>query len=182
MPRGFRSRGCKGRSPLHKKTKNLPLPAGKGGGGMGAIKQTKGRGGRRQRRHAPPLGTAAARSAGNQPGKPPAGRVIRAPAPVPPGFSPGDARGEAPCIRKQKISPFPLGRGAGGWGQQSKLKAGLAGDKQGKPPTGDSGGKVSRQPTGQAPLPPAGCVVRPLPPGTRGAPSTKPRRNNLLFW
>ena len=29
-------RGCKGRSPLHKKTKNLPLPAGKGVGGMGA--------------------------------------------------------------------------------------------------------------------------------------------------
>ena len=27
-------RGCKGRSPLHKKTKNLPLPAGKGGGGL----------------------------------------------------------------------------------------------------------------------------------------------------
>ena len=31
-------RGCKGRSPLHKKTKNLPLPAGKGVGGMGEIK------------------------------------------------------------------------------------------------------------------------------------------------
>ena len=36
---------------------------------------------------------------------------------VPPGFNPGDARGEAPCIRKLKISPFPPGRGAGGWGQ-----------------------------------------------------------------
>ena len=30
---------------------------------------------------------------------------------VPFGFSPGDARGEAPCIRKQKISPFPGGEG-----------------------------------------------------------------------
>ena len=30
--------GCKGRSPLHKKTKNPPLPAGKGVGGMGARK------------------------------------------------------------------------------------------------------------------------------------------------
>ena len=39
---GFSPRGCKGRSPLHKKTKNLPLPAGKGGGGMGATKQAKG--------------------------------------------------------------------------------------------------------------------------------------------
>ena len=33
------------------------------------------------------------------------------------GYSPGDARGEAPCIRKLKISPFPPGRGLGGWGQ-----------------------------------------------------------------
>ena len=49
-----------------------------------------------------------------KPGKPPAGRVIRAPAPVPPGFSPGDARGEAPCIRKPKISPFPGGEGGRG--------------------------------------------------------------------
>ena len=30
---------------MHKKTKSLPLPAGKGAGGMGAIKQAKGRGG-----------------------------------------------------------------------------------------------------------------------------------------
>ena len=34
------------------------------------------------------------------------------------GFSPGDARGEAPCIRKPKVSPFPAGRGSGGWGQE----------------------------------------------------------------
>ena len=47
----------------------------------------------------------------------------------------GDARGGAPCIRKQKIPPFPTGEG--GWGdrgQKSKLKAGAAGDKEGKPP------------------------------------------------
>ena len=52
-------RGCKGRSPLHKKTKNLPLPHG----------------------------------------------------------------GRALCER-----------GSGGWGQQSNLKAGSAGDQEGKPP------------------------------------------------
>ena len=43
------------------------------------------------------------------------------------GFNPGDARGEAPCIRKLKISPFPAGEG--GWGdrgQEIKLKAGAA--------------------------------------------------------
>ena len=45
--------------------------------------------------------------------------------PVPPGFNPGDARGEAPCIRKLKISPFPAGEGGrGDRGQKNKLKAG----------------------------------------------------------
>ena len=46
-------RGCKGRSPLHKITLSPPLPAGKGAGGMGAEKQSKGRVGRRQSSHAP---------------------------------------------------------------------------------------------------------------------------------
>ena len=49
------SRGCKGRSPLHKKTKNLPLPAGKGVGGMGAESKLK------------------AAGAGGKQGKPPSG-------------------------------------------------------------------------------------------------------------
>ena len=36
MPPGFKPRGCKGRSPLHKITINLPLPRwGKGAGGIG---------------------------------------------------------------------------------------------------------------------------------------------------
>ena len=65
-------RGCKGRSPLHKKTKSLPLPAGKGAGGMGATKTTNGRGSRRQRRQATPADTTAARSTGDQSGKLPA--------------------------------------------------------------------------------------------------------------
>ena len=43
MPLPAQPRGCKGRSPLHKKTKNPPLPAGKGVGGMGAEKQAKGK-------------------------------------------------------------------------------------------------------------------------------------------
>ena len=38
VPSLAQARGCKGRSPLHKKTKNLPLPAGKGAGGIGAAK------------------------------------------------------------------------------------------------------------------------------------------------
>ena len=44
---------ARGRSPLHKKTKSLPLPAGKGVGGMGAKGKAKGRGDRRQRGQAP---------------------------------------------------------------------------------------------------------------------------------
>ncbi len=45
-------------------------------------------------------------------------------------------RGLRPRQNKLKVSPFPLGRGAGGWGKESKLKAGLTGDKEGKPPAG----------------------------------------------
>ena len=76
-------RGCKGRSPLHKKTKSLPLPAGKSAlrarvGGMGATKQAKGRDSRRQRRQATPADTTAARSAGDQSGKPPASDIATA--------------------------------------------------------------------------------------------------------
>ena len=42
VPRPIQPRGCKGRSPLHKKTKNLPLPAGKGGvGGWGQESKLK---------------------------------------------------------------------------------------------------------------------------------------------
>ena len=47
----------------------------------------------------------------------------------------GDARGEAPCIRKLKNLPLPRrGRGAGGWGHKRKLKAGQAGGKESTPP------------------------------------------------
>ena len=49
--------GVPGAKPPAKLTFNLPLPAGKGGGGMGAVKQAKGWAGRRQRRQAPRRGT-----------------------------------------------------------------------------------------------------------------------------
>ena len=108
--------GCRGRSPRRNKLLVSPFPRGEGGRGDGGDKANQRQGWQATKKARPPLETAAARSAGNQPGKPPAGRVIRAPAPVPPGFSPGDARGEAPCIRKQKISPFPRGEGGRGDG------------------------------------------------------------------
>ena len=65
-------------------------------------------------------------------------------------LSPRDARGEAPCIRKLKTPPSPEGKSAlrarvGGWGQKSKPKAGLAGDKEGTSPAGQRQGKVSQR-------------------------------------
>ena len=53
----------------------------------------------------------------------------------------------------------------GGWGQQSKLKAGVAGDKEGKPPCGHHSGKVSQRPAPHAPhkyhkRPPSQCRRR----------------------
>ena len=99
-------RGCKGRSPLHKKTKNLPLP-----------------------RWAP------------------APQVQ----PMPSGFSPGDARGKAPCIRKQKIPPFPAGEersASAGRGDRGKNKA---------------KGRGSRQPNRQAPRWAPAPQVQPVP-------------------
>ena len=75
-----------------------PFPLGRGRGD-GGRKEREGGVGRRQRRQALPFGTAVAGRAGNQPDKPPARVPVRQGQPVPLGFSPGDARGEAPCIK-----------------------------------------------------------------------------------
>ena len=48
--------------------------------------------------------------------------------------------------------PLPRrGRGSGGWGEESKLKAGLAGEEKGKPPCGCRKGRGGRRQRGQAP-------------------------------
>ena len=66
------SRGCKGRSPLHEITLVSPFPPGRGRGDGGKkVNQRQGR--RATNKARPPLGTTAARSAGDQPGKPPPG-------------------------------------------------------------------------------------------------------------
>ena len=129
VPCPTQSRGCKGRSPLHKKTKNLPLPAGKSalrarGGGMGAEKQTKGGVSRHPAGQAPRQAPQWLVEPPTPGGRPPAGCLLRRfnPCRAPP--SPGDARGEAPCIRKLKSPPSPPGKGAGDRGKQSKLTAG----------------------------------------------------------
>ena len=70
---------------------------------------------------------------------------------MPPGFSPGDARGGAPCIRKQKIPPFPAGEersASAGRGDRGKNKA---------------KGRGSRQPNRQAPRWAPAPQVQPVP-------------------
>ena len=69
----------------------------------------------------PQPGAANARRASEAGQAPPPARDTP-PAPVPPGFSPGDARGAAPCIRKLKISPFPAGEGGRGDGGKKEGK------------------------------------------------------------
>ena len=101
---------------------------------MGAEKQAKGSVGRWQRRHAPPCehrsgkvggrpppcapppGTCLAGSVSAAEASPPLSFPQRQVEQVPPGFRRGDARGEAPCIKKLKISPFPGGEGGKGDG------------------------------------------------------------------
>ena len=61
------------------------------------------------------------------------------------GFSPGGAGGEAPGEINLYPPPFPTGEGGrGDRGQKSKLTAGAAGDKEGKPPTGHHSGRANK--------------------------------------
>ena len=123
---------ARGEAPCMKRTLIPPLPAGKGDGGMGERKQAKGKVGRRQRRQATPSGTTAAgiaSAAGVQPpGTCTAGTISAV------GGSVQGCRGRSPRRNKLWDSPFPPGRGAGGWGKEIKPKARLAGDKEGTPP------------------------------------------------
>ena len=57
VPPPAQARGCKGRSPLHMKSKNLPLPAGKGGRGDGGKKASKRQGRQATKNASPPLRT-----------------------------------------------------------------------------------------------------------------------------
>ena len=61
--------------------------------------------------------------------------------PMPRGFSPGDARGGAPCMKITLVSPLPAGKGGRGdilplrgRGAKRKLKAGAAGDQNNRAP------------------------------------------------
>ena len=60
MPLPAQPRGCKGRSPLHKKTKNPPFPGGEGGRGDGGRKASQGQVWQATRNARPPPGTCTA--------------------------------------------------------------------------------------------------------------------------
>ena len=124
MPQAVQGKGAGGSAPGEINFGTPPSPPGKGAEGMGQESKLR------------------ARLASDKKDTPPPGAWFAPISQCRPGSALGDARGEAPCIRKQKISPFPPGRGQGGWGQESKLKARLAGSKQGKPPRRGRQGQV----------------------------------------
>ena len=77
-------------------------------------------------------------------------------------------RGRSPRRNKLWDSPFPPGRGAGGWGKESKLKARLADDQPGKPPFGHRQRPPPRRPAGQTT--PSGTTVAGIAGKQKGAP------------
>ena len=120
MPLPAQPRGCKGRSPLHKKTKNPPSPEGKGVGGWGQKSKLKAR------------SASEAENSFKSPPAHPCPRRALAPQvqPVPLPAQPRECKGRSPLHKKTKNPPFPPGRGSGGWGQKSKLKARLASEAE----------------------------------------------------
>ena len=125
--------GWRGGWPPAKQKDGVPQPRGAGGGG-GGRKSREGSVGRRQRRQEFPFGTAVAGRAGNQPDKPPARVPVRQGRPAPARVQPWGCKGRSPLHKITLISPFPLGRGWGGWGLGNNLKAGSAGGKESTPP------------------------------------------------
>ena len=69
------------------------------------------------------------------------------------GYSLGDARGEAPCIKKPLSSPLPAGKGGGGMGAESKLKAKSAGDRNRHASAGHRNAAQTPLRKGQSPTP-----------------------------
>ena len=101
VPSGFKSRGCKGRSPLHKITFSPPFPAGEGGRGDRGQKESKRQGRQATRKARPP------------PGTPAAGRASAAKGAVPPAPRRGRTALRAPqrqrhAAPRRKTSPYHL--------------------------------------------------------------------------
>ena len=101
MPLPAQPRGCKGRSPLHKKTKNPPFPGGEGGRGDGGNKARS--------------ASEAENSFKSPPAHPCSLRALAPQAqPMPLPAQPRGCKGRSPLHKQTKNSPFPGGEG--GWG------------------------------------------------------------------
>ena len=134
---------ARGEAPCIRKQKNLPLP--RRGRGLGVYPSPSGKGGKkanqRQGRRAAkrashPQGTVNARRDGNAGGKPPTGYHSGRDCKCRGRLNAGDARGEAPCIRKQKNLPLPTGKGGrGDGGRKSNQRQGRRAAKRASLPT-----------------------------------------------
>ena len=130
-----------------------PSPPGKGVGGIsfpfgegGQKEKVQGRVGRRPKRQAPrgicypcPGGEDHLKRRSSSPPVPPLLGCRHCPpvnkqkllvVQVPRGFCPGDARGEAPCIKITLVTPFPAGKGVGGDRGQKEKVQGRVGRRQ----------------------------------------------------
>ena len=103
---------ARGGAPCIRKPKVSPFPGGEGGWGDGGSKVSlrQGQGGDKEGKPPPPCGHHSGTVSRQPTGQAPVGYLFRRVSPCCLRLSPGDARGEAPCIRKPKVSPFPPGR------------------------------------------------------------------------
>ncbi len=103
--------------------------------------------------------------------------------PVPPPAQARGCKGRSPLHKITLKLPLPRrGRGQGDRGQESKPKAGLAGEEKGKPPRGHRNGKVGRRPPACAP-PLGTCTAGTVSAANglmQGCRGRSPRRNKLI--
>ena len=143
---------ARGEAPCIRKLK-IPPSQWEGGWGDGGRKASQKQGWQATRKARPSPGNGKARSASEaensfkSPPAHPCPRWALAPQapPMPLPAQPRGCKGRSPLHKKTKNPPFPMGRGLGGWGQKSKSKTGLAGDKEGTPLAGQRQGKVSQR-------------------------------------
>ena len=124
VPPGFSPRGCKGRSPLHEITLNLPLPhRGRGLGGWAEAKLKAGQAGDKE--GALPCEYHSGKVNRQRRGQAPPGAWF-APFPSAARVQPRGCKGRSPLHEITLNLPLPRrGRGSGGWGR-SKTKGGVS--------------------------------------------------------
>ncbi len=127
-------RGCKGQSPLHKKTKNPPFPGGEGGWGDGGRKASQKQGWQATRKARPPPALAPQAQ------------------PMPLLAQPRGCKGRSPLHKKTKNPPFPRGEGGGG---------GMGATRQAKGKVSQRGGDLFQESPGASLSPPGATAVLP---------------------